>query len=277
VNSVKTLNFRGKLFSLDRPKVMGILNLTEDSFFEGSRLRHFDSLLDHVQWMIQDGADIIDLGAQSTRPGSSLISADAELKKIVPAIELIREHFSDIPISIDTFYGSVAERAIDSGADMINDISAYSMDSRMFETISRLKVPYILMHIKGTPQTMQQEAIYSDVSSEVIHFLSKKLNELKISGMSDIILDPGFGSAKNFEHNKQLFRDLEGIKSLGQPILVGISRKKMIQHILDTNADGALNGTTAAHMLALQRGADILRVHDVKEARQTIEIFMELH
>jgi dihydropteroate synthase len=277
VNSVKTLNFRGKLFPLDRPKVMGILNLTEDSFFEGSRVRHFDSLLERVESMIKEGVDIIDLGAQSTRPGSSLLSAETETKKIVPAIDLIRDHFPDLPISIDTFYGSVAERAIESGADMINDISAYSIDPVMFETITRLKVPYILMHIKGTPQTMQQEAVYADVSSEVIYFLSEKINKLKMSGMNDIIVDPGFGFAKNLDHNKHLFRNLGQVKKLGQPLLVGISRKKMIQHIVNTDSGGALNGTSVAHMLALQRGADILRVHDVKEARQTIDVFLELN
>jgi dihydropteroate synthase len=276
VNNTKTLNFRGQLFSLDRPKIMGILNLTDDSFFEGSRVSSGASLIEKVAKMIEEGVSILDLGAQSTRPGATLLSAEMELDRLLPALEEIRRHFPETPISIDTFYGSVARKVVEAGADMINDISAGSLDSEMIETIASLRGPYVLMHMKGTPQTMQHQAEYSNVTSEVILFLSKKVHELQLAGVSDIILDPGFGFGKNFEHNQQLFKSLAEVKKLGYPLLVGVSRKKMIQHISGTDANGSLNATTAAHILALQRGADILRVHDVKEAREAIEVFLHL-
>jgi dihydropteroate synthase len=256
---------------------MGILNLTDDSFYESSRLVNSDQLLQKVEKMVEEGADILDLGAQSTRPGSTLLTPESETARLLPAIEQIRSRFPETPISIDTFYGSVARQALQAGADMINDISAWSMDPEMFEVVSESRVPYILMHMKGTPQTMQDKAVYENVSSEVIHFLSQKIRELHSAGVPDIIVDPGFGFAKNFDQNQELFKSLAQVKQLGKPMLVGISRKKMLQKIVHRDAPGALNATTAAHILALQRGADILRVHDVGEAVETIEVYLALN
>ncbi len=254
---------------------MGILNLTPDSFFEGSRYAEPSQLKARLLQMESDGVDIIDLGGQSTRPGATRISAIEEWERVKPALELIAEHFPHIPVSIDTFYSEVASKAINAGAAMVNDVSAGQIDAAMFSTVASLHVPYVLMHMKGDPQTMQKQAGYEDVAAEVVSFFSEKINELTSLGVADIVLDPGFGFAKTQAHNYTLLKHLDELSIFNLPLLVGVSRKKMIQNLVGSDAAGALNGTTVVNTLALQSGAHILRVHDVKEARETIAIFNE--
>lgn len=267
------IRFKNKELSLDSPAVMGILNVTPDSFFDGGKYTDDKAILQQAEKMLSEGVDIIDIGACSTRPNASEISEDQELKRLIPSVKLIRKKFPRAIISADTFRSIVAENAVNEGADMINDVAGGTLDEKMFETISKLKVPYVLMHIKGTPQTMQTNPQYQDVVSEVKYFLEEKIISLKNLGASQLIIDMGFGFGKTIEHNYSLLKNLTAFKEFELPILIGISRKGMIYKALGTKPEEALNGTTAANTIALMNGANILRVHDVKEAKEAIKIF----
>lgn len=266
-----SLNLRQRLVRFERPVIMGIVNLTDDSFYAPSRVGDSCSLMSRVGRMVSDGADIIDLGACSTRPGSEPPSAVAERDRIVQAVADIRRDFPDLPLSVDTYRADVAAAAIEAGADIINDVSGGSLDPAMFDTVASLHVPYVLMHMRGTPADMQQYCQYGDVAAEVISELSHKLYQLALKGVCDIIVDPGFGFAKTTAQNYQLLDHLADLSMLGRPILAGVSRKSMITRLV--GADAALNGTTVVNTMALDRGADILRVHDVAAARQAVTIY----
>lgn len=272
-----TLNCKGRLAVINNPLVMGIINATPDSFFHGSRYNGMDEITAQAEKMLEDGADIIDIGGQSTRPASELIPADEEMKRVIPAIEAIAKKNPDAFISVDTFYSEVARAAVDAGASIINDISAGSMDDKMIGTVAELKVPYILMHMKGTPQTMQQNAVYENVTREVLDFFIAKTHELKTAGIIDTIIDPGFGFSKTIGQNFELLKNLSVFNMLDRPIMVGISRKSSIYKTLDINADEALNGTTVLNTIGLMNGASILRVHDVKEAKEAVQLFSAIY
>jgi dihydropteroate synthase len=272
-SSKMTLNLRGNLLSLNSPLVMGILNLTPDSFYHGSRMSDENILLQHVEKMVKDGVSILDIGGYSTRPNADDITISEELKRIIPAIEKIRNNFPEVYISIDTFRAEVAKKAVNAGADIINDISGGTLDVDMFNTVTELNVPYILMHMKGTPQTMKTQATYDNMVLEIIEYFQGKVHDLRSRGVKDIILDPGFGFAKSIEQNYSLLKNLPEFKMLELPLLVGLSRKSMIYKKLDIGTEDALNGTTALNMIALLNGANILRVHDVKEAVETVKLF----
>ena len=272
-----TLNCKGRLLVIDKPLVMGIINATPDSFFGGSRFNGMDEIVTEAEKMLNDGADIIDIGGQSTRPGSELIPAEEEIKRVVPAIETMANKFPKAFISIDTFYSKVAEAAIYAGATIINDISAGSMDNKMIETVAELKVPYVLMHMKGTPQTMQQNTTYENVTREVLDFFIAKTHELKNAGVVDIIIDPGFGFAKKIDQNFELLKNLSVFKMLDKAIMLGISRKSTIYKTLGVSTDDALNGTSVLNTIGLMNGASILRVHDVKEAKEAIKLFSAIY
>ncbi len=273
-----TFQIKGRVYSLDKPKVMGILNLTPDSFFEGSRVSQDEKMiLGTAEKMISEGADFLDLGGYSTRSGAIDISVEEEIQRVAPAISLIKGEFPEILISVDTFRSEVAKIAIESGADLVNDISAGSLDSMMLETVAQLGVPYIAMHMRGTPQTMQEETAYQELVPEILSYFSEKLEAFRKLGIKDVIIDPGFGFAKTREQNFQLLRDLKSFQRLGLPILAGVSRKSMIYKTLQISASEALNGTTALNMFALSQGANILRVHDVKEAKETVTLFEQLY
>jgi dihydropteroate synthase len=270
-----TLDCKGRLLKLDHPLVMGIINITPDSFYSGSRQQDIGVMLKKAEQMLRDGATILDIGGQSTRPGSKKITADEELERIVEPIRAARQYFPEAFISIDTFYSRVAAEAVAAGADIINDISAGSMDAMMTETAALLKVPYVLMHMKGDPQTMQQQPEYSHTVEEVFDFLKQKKEECSSAGIKDIIIDPGFGFGKTIRHNFELLHELASFRRLDSPLLVGLSRKSTIFKTLGVTADEALNGTTALNTIALMNGASILRVHDVKEAKEAITLFKE--
>ena len=268
-----TLNCKGRILVIDKPIVMGIINATPDSFFGGSRFNGVDEIVAKAEKMLNDGAGILDIGGQSTRPGSELISADEEIERVIPAIKAIAKKRPEAFISIDTFYSKVAKAAVDAGASVVNDISAGSMDNKMIATVTELKVPYILMHMKGTPQTMQQNTIYENVTLEVLdHFISKT-HELQKAGIADIIIDPGFGFAKTIDQNFELLKNLSAFKMLDKAIMLGISRKSTIYKTLGVNADEAINGTSVLNTIGLMNGASILRVHDVKEAKEAIKLY----
>jgi len=268
-----TLNAGGKLIDLSSPKVMGIINLTPDSFFAGSRKQDVSSALEQAGKMLADGATFLDLGAYSSRPGAVHISAQEETDRLLPAIEAIAAEYPNAVLSIDTFRAAVAEAAIHAGAHIINDISGGELNQDMFATVAKLQTPYILMHMKGTPQNMVQQAEYADVFAEVFDYFVKKYHQLKQLGVKDVIIDPGFGFAKKAEHSYELMRRLQEFNVLQLPILVGISRKRMIYNELGVTAEEALNGTTALNAIALTKGANILRVHDVKEAVEAVKIW----
>jgi dihydropteroate synthase len=267
-----TIRCGGKLLDLSSPCVMGILNITPDSFYEGSRARVEREILNRAEHILSEGAKIIDIGAESTRPGATAVSEDEELERLIPAVELIRKEFPDCIISADTYKSSVAKASVEAGANIINDVSGGAFDDDMFETVAGLKVPYILMHTKGTPQTMVKQANYEDVLKEIMLYFSQKVFELKNKGVADIILDPGFGFAKNLSHNYELLSRLEEFIIFDLPLLIGVSRKKMISGLLNINAEEALNGTTVVNTMALMKGASILRVHDVKQAVEAVKI-----
>lgn len=273
-----TLLIKGRLISLEKPKIMGILNLTPDSFFEGSRVK-IDSadILSKAGKMIEEGADFLDLGGYSTRPGAIDISIQEEIDRVIPAIEVIRKEYPEIVLSIDTFRSKVAKEAILASADMVNDISAGNLDEDMIPLIASLKVPYIAMHMKGNPQNMQSLSNYSDILGEILHYFAEKVDLFKKLGIKDVIIDPGFGFAKTIEQNFFLLKNLKSFEVFGLPLLAGVSRKSMIYKTLQTNASEALNGTTALNMFALIQGANLLRVHDVKEAKETIKLFEQLY
>jgi dihydropteroate synthase len=252
---------------------MGILNVTPDSFFDGGRFQTLQSQVDHVEKMVADGADIIDIGAVSTRPGAPEIEENEELARLIPVIQQVRHSFPGIVISVDTFRSNVARIAAGNGADIINDIYAGRFDPLMLETVAGLKLPYIMMHMKGTPATMQINPEYSDVVAEVYYFFEHKIQKCRDLGLTKIIVDPGFGFGKRVEDNYQLLAGLDRFRTLEAPILAGLSRKSMIRTVLEVTAAEALNGTTALHAFALMKGADIIRVHDVKEAVQVVKLF----
>ncbi len=267
-----TLNIRGTILDLSTPRIMGIVNLTPDSFYDGGVNNARDSALRKCGELVSEGADILDLGAYSSRPGADHISLETELERLLPVLKAIRSSFPDIPISIDTFRAEVARIAVSEGADIVNDISGGEMDRDMFSTIAELQVPYILMHMKGNPQTMASEAKYNDVTLEVNEYFAVKIAQLKALGINDIILDPGFGFAKTPAHSFALLKDLQLLKMHGHPVLAGLSRKSMIYWTLGIDAEDALNGTTAANTIALMNGANILRVHDARAAAEAIRI-----
>ncbi len=268
------LNCGGRVISTEQPLVMGILNVTPDSFFDGGRYRTADAIRQRAERIMSEGADIIDLGAYSTRPGADDVSPEEEWKRLDFALEIVRKYVPDAIISVDTFRGSVARKCVkEGGAHIVNDISAYTMDPDMLDAISELNVPYILMHIKGTPKDMQDNPKYENrLTSEVISFLSKRVNELSAKGVSDIIIDPGFGFGKTVDDNFQLMADLSQFDIFDRPVLVGISRKSMIYKTLGGDPDSSLNGTMVLNTMALLAGADILRVHDVKETVECVKL-----
>jgi dihydropteroate synthase len=267
-----SINCKGRLVVFDRPKIMGIINITPDSFYKGSRNEGKDETLQRVQEMLAAGASFIDIGGQSTRPGSERISAAEESDRVLPIIESLVKEFPDILISIDTFYAEVAKASVRAGAAVVNDISAGSFDLGLIEMVAELKVPYVLTHIKGTPATMQQMAVYQNVVTEVFDFLNAKINELHAKGIKDIIADPGFGFAKTSTHNFELLSAQSYFRKLGVPLLTGISRKATIYKTLGITAEEALNGTTVLNTIALLQGVQLLRVHDIREANQAIQL-----
>ncbi len=268
-----TLNCKGRLLIVDKPLVMGIINITPDSFFAGSRHEGTDAVFRQAEQMLKDGATILDIGGQSTRPGSEKLSAENELKRVIDPIHAIHQNFPEAFISIDTYYSLVAKEAIAAGASIVNDISAGTMDEKMIETVAALKVPYVLMHMQGTPQTMQQDPQYENVLKELLDFFTRKKDELHKAGITDIIIDPGFGFGKTIAHNFILLRNLSVFKMLDCPLLLGISRKSTIYKTLGISATEALNGTTVLNTMGLMNGASILRVHDVKEAAEAVKLF----
>lgn len=272
----QSLNIKGKIFDLSTPKVMGILNITPDSFYNKSRTTSIDDALRKTEQFLNEGASFIDIGGYSSRPGALDISADEELSRLIPIVEAINKNLPEAIISIDTFRAKVAHKTINAGAHLINDISAGDIDAEMFNTVAKLQVPYIFMHMQGNPQNMQQNPQYEDVVLDVIDYLANKVTQLKALNVHDIILDPGFGFGKTIEHNYQLLNQLEDFKIFKLPILAGFSRKGMIHKVLGTDATQALNGTTVLNTIALQKGAKILRVHDVKEAVECVKLFNKL-
>lgn len=272
----KTINCKGQLIDLNEPKVMGILNITPDSFYDGGRFRNKPSILKQVDTMLDEGATFIDVGAYSSRPGADHVSEAEELARILPIVEFLIKNFPDILLSIDTFRSSIAKACIDAGACMINDISAGHRDDAMLDTIAQLNVPYVMMHMRGTPQNMQELTSYDDLVKEIIFYFSERIAKARSLGIVDLIVDPGFGFAKTLEQNYELLNKLELLHMLELPVLAGVSRKSMIYKTLDTTASQALNGTTALNAVALLKGAKILRVHDVKEATECITLLEQL-
>ena len=267
-----TLKCGKNMLVIDKPLVMGILNLTPDSFYDGGHFTNADSWISQTEKMISEGASIIDLGAVSTRPGAEYVSEEEEISRLLPVIDLLTKRYSEMVFSVDTFRSQVAKLAADAGAGLINDISGGSMDTELLKTVGEAGLPYILTHIQGTPSTMQLDPQYSDVTTEVCHFFTQKLAESSQAGIRDVILDPGFGFGKTIEHNYQLLNGLSTFKQFGCPVLVGLSRKSMIYKLLKITPDEALSATSALHILGIINGADILRVHDVKEAVQVINL-----
>lgn len=268
-----SINCKGRLIELHTPRVMGIINTTPDSFYKGSRFQEKDAVLAQVEQFLEEGADFIDIGGHSTKPGADWVSEDEERNRTVPFIEAIIERFPNACISIDTFRSTIAEEAIQAGAAIINDVSGGNLDDAMFETVARLQVPYILMHMQGTPQTMQQNPTYEDVTQEIITELSGKIEDLKNRHVPDVIVDPGFGFGKTLGHNYQLLRQLHVFRELGLPLLVGLSRKSMIKKTLNIPPEEGANATTVLNTLALEQGAQILRVHDVKPAVEAVTLW----
>ncbi|WP_296621927.1 dihydropteroate synthase [Marivirga sp.] len=272
----KTLLLKGNLIDLSYPKVMGIVNATPDSFYDGGRNVDVEKTVVRIEKMLEDGADIIDIGGYSTKPNAVEVSFKEERERVIPLIKKLIQKFPEIVISIDTFRSGIAKEAIQAGATIINDVSGGNLDDKMFETVSQLKVPYILMHMRGTPATMQNLTEYNHLIKDVVFELSQKIEKLRSLQVNDIIIDPGFGFAKSLEQNYELLNDLSYFEELDCPLLIGISRKSMIYKLLDAKAVDALNGTTALNMVALMNGANILRVHDVKEAVETVKLFNQL-
>ncbi|SNB29997.1 Dihydropteroate synthase [Flavobacterium psychrophilum] len=272
-----TINCKGQLIDLSTPKVMGILNVTPDSFYDGGRFVSEKNILIQVENMLQDGANFIDIGGQSSKPKAAIVSIDEELKRVVSIVDLILKKFPETMISIDTFNSKVAQIAVENGAAIINDISAGNLDDNMFETIAKLQVPYIMMHMRGTPQTMQEMTNYDDLLKDILFYFSEKVAKARSFGINDLIIDPGFGFAKTLEQNFELLNKLELFEMLELPILVGVSRKSMIYKTLETTPENALNGTSVLNTIALTKGGNILRVHDVKEAVECVKLYNQLH
>lgn len=272
-----TINCNGQLIDLSEPIIMGVLNVTPDSFFDGGKYENVKALLNQVRKMIEEGATIIDVGGMSSRPGAEIITIEEELNRVIPVIEQIKEHFPNVIISIDTVHSEVVRQSVAAGASIINDISAGTIDDQMFATVAKLNVPYVLMHMQGKPKDMQQKPDYEDVTKYVLNFFIEKIGELRALGVKDIILDPGFGFGKTIQHNYQLLQNFTIFKILDLSLLAGVSRKSMIYKVLDTTPQEALNGTSVLNTIALERGAKILRVHDVKEAKETITLWKQLN
>ena len=267
----------GKLLDLSTPAVMGIINLTPDSFYHASLYKSDRDLLKGVEKMIADGADILDFGGYSTKPDAENVSVNEEISRLSSGLELVLKHFSDLIISVDTFRASVAKSMVQNfGVAIINDIGGGTLDNLMFETIADLQISYVLMHTRGTPQTMKNQTNYKNLIAEIIDFFQKRIAQLRVFGVNNIIIDPGFGFAKTLEQNYEILNKLSYLKELNVPILAGVSRKSMIYKLLEIEPKDALNGTTAVNMIALANGANILRVHDVKEAKQAIKVFQNL-
>jgi dihydropteroate synthase len=268
-----TINCKGQLIDLTTPKVMGILNVTPDSFYDGGKFTSDGIILSQVDKMLMEGATFIDLGGQSSKPKAEIVTVDEELHRVVPVVNLILKHFPKVLLSIDTFNSKVAQTCIENGAALINDISAGSLDENMFETIVKLQVPYIMMHMKGTPQTMQSMATYDDLLKEILFYFSERIAKARNIGINDLIVDPGFGFAKTIAQNFELLNKVDLLQILELPILVGISRKSMIYKTLEINPEEALNGTTTLNTIALTKGVNLLRVHDVKEAVECVKLY----
>ena len=271
-----TINCKGQLIDISTPKVMGILNVTPDSFYDGGQYKDESSILKQVETMLKEGATFIDIGGYSSRPGADYVSEAEELSRVVPVVQLILKHYPETLISIDTFRSEVAKRSIEAGAAIINDISAGHLDENMIETVGQLGVPYIMMHMKGNPKTMQQQTDYDDLIKDINSYFAERIAKAHAAKINDIIIDPGFGFAKTIEQNYELLNNMELLQIVDKPILAGVSRKSMIYKTLNTTSENALNGTTALHMVALQKGAKILRVHDVKEALECVTLFNQL-
>jgi len=271
-----TLNCRGTLVDLTTPKVMAIVNATPDSFFEQSRVKSIDQFKKKIDQMITEGADIIDIGAYSSRPNAEHISEEQELNRLLPLIDFIRTYFPDVLVSVDTYRAEVAKEVLERGVHMINDISGGQLDEQLLRVVASYRVPYILMHMRGTPQTMMKNTTYDHLSSDLIHYFTTNISKAKQAGIIDIIIDPGFGFSKTIEQNYQLLNQVEQLNALDTPMLIGVSRKSMIYKALDITPNEALNGTTALHMIALSKGAQLLRVHDVKPAVECIKLYQLL-
>ena len=271
-NKKMTLNCKGNLIDISTPKIMGILNITPNSFYDGGKFKTETDILNHVEKMLLDGATFIDIGAYSSKPKSEFVSETDEISRIIPVVDLVLKHFQNAILSIDTFRSEVAKRCIENGAAMINDISAGNLDEKMMPTVAVLNVPYIMMHMKGTPQTMQTLTNYENLIQEILFYFSEKVSLARSFGINDIIIDPGFGFAKTVDQNYEILQKLELFDILELPILAGISRKSMIHKVLETSAQEALNGTTVLNTIALTKGAAILRVHDVKEAMECVKL-----
>jgi dihydropteroate synthase len=272
-----TINCKGKLIDLSTPKVMGILNVTPNSFFDGGKYKNENEILSRVEKMLIDGATFIDLGAYSSKPSAEFVSEEEEILRLVPVVDLILKNFSETIISIDTFRSKVAKVSIESGAAIINDIAAGNLDEKMFEIIAKYNVPYIMMHMRGNPQTMQTLTNYDDIVKEMVFYFSERIAKARSFGINDLIIDPGFGFAKTLGQNYEVFQKMELFSLLELPMLIGISRKSMIYKTLNSNAEQALNGTTVLNTLALTKGAKILRVHDVKEAMECVALFNKIN
>jgi len=272
-----TINCKGHLIDLSSPKVMGILNITPDSFYDGGKYNSEKAIIKHVEQMLLEGATFIDIGAYSSKPGADFVSGDEELARILPIITRVLKEFPEALLSIDTFRSRVAKECIQMGAALINDISAGKLDDTMLNTVADLHVPYIMMHMRGTPQTMQKQTVYNNLVKDILFYFSERIAAARQIGIVDMIIDPGFGFAKTLEQNFELLNQLELFNMLELPLLVGVSRKSMIYKTLQNSASQALNGTTALNTIALQKGANILRVHDVKEAIETIKLVQSLN
>lgn len=271
-----TINCKGKLVDLSTPKVMGILNVTPDSFYDGGNYENKTEIVDQVKTMINQGVTFIDVGGYSSRPDADDVSVDEELNRVVPIIKLIINEFPDVLISVDTFRSQVAQQAIEAGACMINDISAGHLDENMFKTVANLKVPYVMMHMRGNPKTMKNLTNYDNLVNDILFYFSERIAKARALGIVDLIIDPGFGFAKTLEQNYELLNKFELLKMTDLPILAGLSRKSMIYKTLNSTSEDALNGTTVLNTIALQKGANILRVHDVKEAMECIKLTQQL-
>ncbi|WP_281337489.1 dihydropteroate synthase [Flavobacterium eburneipallidum] len=272
-----TINCNGQLIDLATPKVMGILNLTPNSFFDGGKYKSDEEILLKVEKMLTDGATFIDIGAYSSKPNAEFVSEAEELQRILPIIQLILKHFPEIILSIDTFRSEVVKACIQNGAAIINDISAGNLDDKMLETIAKYNVPYIMMHMRGTPQTMQTFTNYENIVKEILFYFSEKIAQARSLGINDLIVDPGFGFAKTLEQNYEVLQKMELFQMLELPLLAGVSRKSMIYKTLESSADEALNGTTVLNTIALTKGVKILRVHDVKEAVECVRLFDKMN
>ena len=272
-----TIKIKGELINFSVPKIMGILNITPDSFYDGGRYNSKDEIKKQIEKMVISGADIIDVGGYSSRPGAKDINIEDELNRVIPVIEIIKQKFPKIIVSIDTFRSEVANEAIISGADIVNDISGGNLDSAMFETVSKHKVPYILMHMRGNPGNMMSKTNYENVTKDVCRYFSERIDKAKSYGINDIIIDPGFGFGKSIDHNFEILNNLGKFKDFKKPLLAGISRKSMIYKFLNTSPSKALNGTSILNTIALNNGADMLRVHDIIEAKECLALFNKLN